>query len=98
MTLEFQHLFASERVRRWKIERYTAVDNPLLGIEERAEGRMSWFRQAPQHRLGNMRDQRTGYPDYTDPAFSGGGRYSGNRILCSHRKFGFSWQLVRSAA
>ena len=87
MTLQLEHIFARERVRRRKVQGNATVDGSLRGISERAIARKSWRWQLPYQGLGNLWHGRPRDADDTDTTVPRGRCYRTNGIANRRRRY-----------
>ncbi len=76
MALEFQHVFAGQRVRRRKVESDALVDRFAVRPEERPQRCDAWHRHAAEQSLSDVAAARAGDADdaYATPAGRRGDR------------------------
>ena len=78
MALEFQHVFAGERVRRRKVERDALVDRVAVRPEERPQRCDAWRRHAAEQSLADVAAAWAGDADDADAAPAGRRRDRGD--------------------
>ena len=81
MGLQFEHIFASERVRRREVNRQALVNGRALRIGEGQVQRLARRQGAPEQQLHQGNKAFATYPHNAHRAAPGGGGNGQNRVV-----------------